>query len=72
MYRTEIESFNKESHEEMREVRGIQTYRSRAILLSALKYGSMEVDVGNIILNSVRQHNFFITHGNYMGYMFRL
>ena len=27
---------------------------------------------GNIILNSVRQHNYFITEGNYIGYMFRL
>jgi len=26
----------------------------------------------NIILNSVRQHNYFITKGNYIGYMFRL
>ena len=26
----------------------------------------------NIILNSVRQHNYFITQGNYIGYMFRL
>ena len=26
----------------------------------------------NTILNSVRQHNYFITQGNYIGYMFRL
>jgi len=26
----------------------------------------------NIILKSVRQHNYFITQGNYIGYMFRL
>jgi len=26
----------------------------------------------NIILNSVRQHNYFITQGTYIGYMFRL
>jgi len=26
----------------------------------------------NIILNSVRQHNYFITQGNYIGDMFRL
>ena len=26
----------------------------------------------NIILNSVRQHNYFITQGNYIGYKFRL
>ena len=26
----------------------------------------------NIALNSVRQHNYFITQGNYVGYMFRL
>jgi len=26
----------------------------------------------NIILNSVRQHNHFITQGIYIGYMFRL
>jgi len=26
----------------------------------------------NIILNSVRQHNYFITQGKYIGYMFRL
>jgi len=26
----------------------------------------------NIILNSVRQNNYFITQGNYVGYMFRL
>ena len=26
----------------------------------------------NIILNSVRQHNYFITRGNYIGYMFGL
>jgi len=25
-----------------------------------------------IILNSVRQHDYFITHVNYIGYMFRL
>ena len=24
-----------------------------------------------LILNSVRQHNYFITQGNYIGYMFR-
>jgi len=27
---------------------------------------------GNIILNSVRQHNYFITQDNYTGYVFRL
>jgi hypothetical protein len=47
MYKTEIESFNKESREQMREVRGVQIYRSRVLLLSALKYGSMEVVVGH-------------------------
>ena len=26
----------------------------------------------NVILNSVRQHHYFITEGNYIGYMFRL
>jgi len=26
----------------------------------------------NIILNCVRQHNYFINQGNYIGYMFRL
>ena len=26
----------------------------------------------NITLSSVRQHNYFITQGNYIGYMFRL
>ena len=26
----------------------------------------------NIILNNVRHHNYFITQGNYIGYMFRL
>jgi len=26
----------------------------------------------NIILNSVREHNYFITQGNYIGCMFRL
>jgi len=26
----------------------------------------------NIILNSERQHNYFITQGSYIGYMFRL
>ena len=26
----------------------------------------------NIILNSVRQHTYFITQGTYVGYMFRL
>jgi len=26
----------------------------------------------NITLNSVRQHNCFITQGNYIGYRFRL
>jgi len=25
----------------------------------------------NIILNSVRQHNYYITQGTYIGYMFR-
>ena len=29
-------------------------------------------DICNITLNSVRQHNCFITEGNYIGYMFRL
>jgi len=28
--------------------------------------------IGNIILSNVRQHNYFITQGNYIGYMFRL
>jgi len=28
--------------------------------------------IGNIILNNVRQHNYFITQGNYIGYVFRL
>jgi len=28
--------------------------------------------VCSIILNSVRQHNYFITQGIYIGYMFRL
>ena len=31
-----------------------------------------EITVQYIILNSVRQHNYFITQGNYIGYMFRL
>ena len=26
----------------------------------------------NIMLNGVRQHNYFVTRGNYIGYMFRL
>jgi len=26
----------------------------------------------NVILNNVRQDNYFITQGNYIGYMFRL
>jgi hypothetical protein len=52
MYKTEIASFNKESHEQMREVRGIQTYRSRAVLLSALKYGSVEVVVAHFKFTS--------------------
>jgi len=26
----------------------------------------------NIILNNLRQRNYFITQGNYIGYMFRL
>ena len=26
----------------------------------------------NVTLNSVRQHNYFITQGYYIGYMFRL
>ena len=26
----------------------------------------------NVTLNSVRQHNYFITQGNYTGYVFRL
>ena len=28
--------------------------------------------ISNIILNNVRQHNYFITQGNYKDYMFRL
>ena len=52
MYKTEIASFNKESHEQMREVRGIQTYRIRALLLSALKYGSVEVVVAHFKFNT--------------------
>ena len=28
--------------------------------------------IRNIILNNVRQHNYFITQDNYIGYMFRL
>jgi len=33
---------------------------------------SVILDLFNIILNSLRHHNYFITQGNYMGYMFRL
>jgi len=29
-------------------------------------------DILDVILNNVRQHNYFITQGNYIGYMFRL
>ena len=32
----------------------------------------MEAYKRNITLNRVRQHNHFITQGNYTGYMFRL
>ena len=41
---------------------------------SCLKCSFLFVTVGGmyIILNSVRQHNYFITQGNYIGYMFRL
>jgi len=28
--------------------------------------------IRNIIPNNVRQHNYFIAQGNYVGYMFRL
>ena len=28
--------------------------------------------IRNVILNGVRQHNCFVTQGNYIGYMFRL
>jgi len=38
-------------------------------LLFYPKYASK---IHNIILNSVRQHNYFITQGNYIGYKFRL
>ena len=33
---------------------------------------SRGMSMSYIILNSVRQHNYFITQGNYIGYMFRL
>jgi len=36
------------------------------------KKGQCDKKIYNIILNSVRQHNYFITQGNYIGYMFRL
>jgi len=52
MYKIEIASFNKESYEQMREVRGIQTYRSRVLLLSALKNGSVEMVVAHFKFTS--------------------
>ena len=33
--------------------------------------GTIDRD-STVILNSVRQHNYFITQGNYIGYMFQL
>jgi len=30
------------------------------------------IEKSDIMLNSVRQHNYFITQGTYIGYMFRL
>jgi hypothetical protein len=43
--------------------------------LSLLEVFELQLfDIGNcnIMLNSVRQHNYFITLGNYIGYMFQL
>jgi len=31
-----------------------------------------EITIQDIIVNSVRLHNYFITQGNYIGYMLRL
>jgi len=45
------------------------------VQLEGFQYGSVTgllPQVHHIILNSVRQHNYFITQGNYIGYMFRL
>jgi len=38
----------------------------------ALKSQTSVHDTLNTIQNGVRQHNYFITQGNYIGYMFRL
>ena len=40
--------------------------------LQQMKFMQPVVYLCNIILNSVRQHNYFITQVNYVGYMFRL
>jgi len=36
------------------------------------KIQQSKAHIFNIILNGVRQHNYFITQDNYIGYMFRL
>jgi len=38
----------------------------------SLRSHCVQRSICNIILNNVCQHNFFITQGNYIGYMFRL
>jgi len=38
----------------------------------SLRSHCVQLSICNIILNNVRQHNYFITQGNYIGYMFRL
>jgi len=63
------------------------SWRSILILSSHLRLGltsglflsgfarnkySQSITDSNMILNNARQHNFFITRGNYIGYMFRL
>ena len=53
---------------------GILRYRNfvQIICVIFLMEASRRAYKRNITLNSVRQHNCFITQGNYIGYMFRL
>jgi len=49
----------------------IYYYTKRKIFFD-MKHNINATILLDIILNSVRQHNYFITQGNYIGYMFRL
>jgi len=57
-YRTSLGNFT--STENVYKLQTLKTAHSKQNILC------------NIILNNVRQYNYFVTQGNYIGYMFRL